>query len=51
VKPGGISAKGMAPAPLEVGVKRTAACARRGMSLHRLLRVLAAVLLLVRAIQ
>jgi hypothetical protein len=32
-------------------VKRTAACTRRGTSLHRLLRVLAAVLLLVRAIQ
>ena len=32
-------------------MKRTAACARRGTSPHRLLRVLAAVLLLVRAIQ
>jgi hypothetical protein len=32
-------------------VKRTAACARRRTSPHRLLRVLAAVLLLVRAIQ
>ena len=32
-------------------MKRTAACAMRGTSPHRLLRVLAAVLLLVRAIQ
>jgi hypothetical protein len=37
--------------PSEAGVSRTAVCARRRTAPHRLLRVLAAVLLLVRAIQ
>jgi Protein of unknown function (DUF2946) len=57
-RPGVTSAKGKpeagatsAPYFQRLGMKRTAACATKGASPNRLLRVLAAVLLLVRAIQ
>ena len=57
-KPGGHLGEGKTRSGCDVGalfpearVKRTAVCAIKGSSPHRLLRVLAAVLLLVRAIQ